>query len=474
MTSYSSPTTPAAFGSLGQSFAQNQGLPFADVLSPATVAQAAGRHQANFGTGHTWTVSLTLWTFLTQCLSGAKDCVSAVARAIAWCCQHGQTPPTPHTGSYCKARAKLPLPLLQDLTRHSGQQLEQHTPSSWRWRDRRVLLVDGTTLSLPDTAANQQAWPQSTQQKPGLGFPMMRVVVLLTFASAAWLDAVEGPCQGEGTSEQACFRQLLPALRPNDIVVADRHYCAYWLVAWLVERQVDVAVRLHGRRHIPEGRRHRLGKNDWLIRWERPPRYDWMDAATWQQLPEFLLLRLVQVRLEQPGYRTRRRRVVTTLGGTDVSTADVAALYHWRWHVELDLRHLKSTLQLARWRCQKPELARKELWTHLLGYNLIRPVLAQAAQHHGYTPRQLSFAGALHSWQELRVLRKRRAERNRVPRPRFRSKKGRRRKWISAPRPRERSSPSNRQSRKKLLENNFRHGSAIRVTPPSPTPPRPN
>jgi putative transposase len=406
MSSYPLPATPASLPSLAQSFAQQPGLPFAEVLSEQTIAQAACRHHVHFATGpdDVWNLSLTLWTFLTQCLSQAKDCASAVARAIVWRLQHNLDAPSANTGAYCKARAKLPLPLLQELTRHSGQTLEQQAPADWRWHDRRVLLLDGTTATLPDTPANQQAYPQSKQQQPGLGFPMLRMVVLLTFATAALLDAVVGPCAGQGTSELAQFRQLLGTLRPRDVLVADRHYCAYWLVAWLLERGADVVVRLHGRRHLQRRQSYRLGQDDWLIRWERPVRYAWMDEATWQQLPEFLVLRLVRVRVRQPGCRTRLIKVVTTLGGPDVSKDDIADLYHWRWHVELDIRNIKSTLNMKCLRCKTPALADKEVWTQLLGYNLLRTVLAQAAQAGGCRPRQLSFAAACHAWQEFRVL----------------------------------------------------------------------
>jgi len=406
MLSYTFPTAPASFQSLCQTFGQQAGLPFADVLSEDAIVQAARRHHAHFATdpGDVWNLSLTLWTFLTQCLSQAKDCASAVVRAIVWRLQHGLAAPSANTGGYCKARAKLPLPLLQELTRHSGQALEQQAPAAWRWRDRRVLLLDGTTATLPDTEANQQAYPQPKQQQPGLGFPMVRLVVLLTFATAALLDAAVGPCEGEGTSELALFRQLLDTVRPKDVLVADRHFCTYWLVAWLLERRADVAFRLHGARHLHRYQSHRLGKDDWLIRWERPARWAWMDEDTWRQLPEFLLLRMVRVRVRRPGYRTRLIKVVTTLGGSDVSKDDIAQLYHWRWHVELDIRNLKSTLGMAPLRCLTPEMADKEVWTHFLGYNLLRTLLAQAAQQSGLRPRQLSFAAALHAWQEFRGL----------------------------------------------------------------------
>jgi hypothetical protein len=406
MVSYTPDPTPTTFRSFCQTFAQHPDLPWGSVLPEQVLTQACRRHHAHFADGpdDIWNAALTLWTFLTQCLAQAKDCVTAVARALVWRQQHGLPVPSANTGAYCKARAKLPLPLVQDLTRHSGRELERQAPDGWRWRGRRVLLLDGTTANLPDTPDNQQAYPQSRRQKPGLGFPMLRLVVLLTFATAALLDAAEGPCVGAGTSELALFRQLVDGLEPGDVVVADRHYCAYWLVAWLLQRRVDVAFRLHGQRHVPLAWSHRLGKDDWLIRWERPRRHAWMDEARWRQLPEFLLLRLVRVRVRRPGYRTRLIKVVTTLAGLEVSKDDVAELYHWRWHVELDIRAIKATLGMDELRCTTAALARKELWVHLLGYNLIRTLLAQAAGHAGLRPRQLSFAAALHTWQEFRVL----------------------------------------------------------------------
>jgi hypothetical protein len=358
---------------------------------------ACARHGVDFGAGpdHVYTPPVTLWVFVTQCLSAGKSCVAAVARLIVLPVALGQPPCSAATGAYCKARAKLPEALLRDLATGLGAALERDAPEAWRWHGRRVVLADGSTLSMPDTPDNQRVYPQPGRQKPGLGFPQLRLVVLLGLATGALLDAATGPTKGKDTGEPALFRQLLAALRAGDVVVADRFYCSYWLVALLRAAGVDVVCRLHQCRHYDFRRGRRLGQHDHVATWAKPAKPDWMDPDTYAALPEELPVRELRVDVDRPGYRTRRLVVATTL--SDAATyprADIAELYHERWQVELDLRSLKQTLHLDVLTCRTPAMVRRELWTHLLAYNLVRQALAEAAQAGQVRPRALSFAGA--------------------------------------------------------------------------------
>jgi hypothetical protein len=268
-----------------------------------------------------------------------------------------------------------------------------------------VLLADGAELSMPDTSANQQAYPQPASQQPGLGFPQLRLVVLLGFATAGLVGAACGPCQGKETGETALFRSLLGQVERGDVVVADRYFCSWWIVALLLQRGADVAFRLHASRHCDFRRGTRLGRSDHLTRWDKPARPAWMEPALYASLPDHLTLREVRVRVDQPASRVRQLVVVTTLlDAREYPRTQIADLYHQRWHVELDLRNLKTTLRLDVLSCKSPEMIRKELWAHLLAYNLLRKVLAQAALAGERTPRQLSFAGALQTWQGFRWL----------------------------------------------------------------------
>ncbi len=208
MPSYPPSNPPFDFQQTLAPFLQAEGLPLAEVLTEADIAQACADAQVSFGqtTRSFWTPALTLWTFLGQVLSADPSCRQAVAQvvtALALSCD----PEDLDTGAYCRARAKLPAPLVQHLALHVGQRLEETALASWRWHDRRVVLADGRTSTLPDTPENQQAFPQAATQKPGLGFPIIRWVVLIGLATAALQGLAYGPYRGKETGETALFRQ---------------------------------------------------------------------------------------------------------------------------------------------------------------------------------------------------------------------------------------------------------------------------
>jgi hypothetical protein len=241
---YPPPAPRPTFATTLRSFAQGDALPLERLED---LCDQEGVHFAQ-GDDDVWTPAVTLWAFLVQCLGGHKSCAAAVARVLVLRVALGLPACAAATGAYCKARAKLPEPLLRRLTLQVGNAVEDQAPDDWRWHRHRVLLADGVECSLPDTEANQKEYPQPSTQKPGLGFPLIRLVVLLTFATAALVGAALGPRQGKGTGETALFRALLEQVRAGDVVVADRSYCSYWLLALLRERGADVAFRLHQRR----------------------------------------------------------------------------------------------------------------------------------------------------------------------------------------------------------------------------------
>jgi hypothetical protein len=282
------------------------------------------------------------------------------------------------------------------LVRETGAELHGGAPATWRWKGRKVKVVDGTTVSMPDTPANQAAYPQNPNQAPGLGFPIARLVVVFCLSCGSVLDAAVGRYQGKAMGENALLRTRADAFEPGDIVLGDRYYGGWFDLALWQQRGVDVVVRLHQLRRVDFRRGRRLGPRDHVVRWPKPPQPDWMDDATYEALPAALDVREVAVRVTQPGFRTRRLVVATTLrDALAFPAADLAALYRARWHAELDLRSLKITLGMEVLRCKSPEMVRQELWAHLLAYNLIRTVMAQAAHALDLMPRDLSFKGAL-------------------------------------------------------------------------------
>jgi len=402
MTSLSTP--PACgkneFTVIADSFLHDPGLPFASVLDHDMIERVFREEEALFGQDDIYSTPIVLWAFLAQMLRDGKGvaCASAVADITAYLLQRGQRPPSGNTGDYCRARAKLKLGPLQRLVRESAGQLEQGVEGAWLWKGRHAKLVDGFTFTMPDTPENQEAFPQIAEQPPGVGFPIARACVVLSLATACVCDLAVGPCEGKETSESALLRGLLETFDKDDVVVFDRFYCSFLMLALLSLRGIHVCARLHHRRPIDFRRGRRLGPGDHLITWKRPKKPAWMSPEQYDQIPETLTLREVQFQVTVPGCRVETLTVVTTLTDPTVySREDIADLYGCRWNAELDIRAIKQTLHLDHVRCKTPDMVRRELWVTLLAYNLIRKVIATAAALHRKQPRQLGFTLACQS-----------------------------------------------------------------------------
>ncbi len=390
-----------------QPFFQAAELPFADVLTEEDVAEALAAEDVQFGelAGSVFTPALVLFGWLSQVLH-RDSCAAAVSRIAVLLVMLGREPCAGDTGAYCRARAKLPEPVIRRLTVQAAQKLEDQVPADWLWNGRHVKLADGTTLTMPDTDANQAAYPQNTAQKPGLGFPIVRMVLLFSLATGLLADMALGPYAGKETGENALFRALWDALQPGDILLADRFYCSYCLLALAQMRNVDCVVRQHQRRKTDFRRGQCIAKGDHVVVWRRPQRPEWMDEETYATIPSTLRLREILVEVYQPGFRVEKLVVVTTLLDENCyPAAEVAQLYHYRWNAELDIRALKASLAMDHLRCQSPEMVRKEIWIAWLAYNLTRKTIAQAALQHRQLPRQISFTGAVDaiaaSWMPL-------------------------------------------------------------------------
>src|SRR5262245_45417154 len=376
-------------------FAQADGLPFEDVLSGDRVERALRDENARWRE-RVYTPLVTLWAFLSQVLCPDGSCRAAVARVLAWLVAGGGPACSPGTGPYCQARRRLPDPLLRRLACETGHALHAQASPEWRWKGRRVKVVDGTTVSMPDTPANRAAYPPPPAARAAGGFPQARLVAAFCLACGAALEAALGRCQGQETGEAALLRELADAFEPGDVLLGDRCFGGWFDLALWHGRGVDAVVRLHQRRRCDFRRGRRLGPGDHVATWPRPERPGWMDAETYRGLPDRLEVREVRVRVRQRGFRTRTLVVATTLlDAGQFGAQDLAVLYRARWHAELDLRSLKVTLGMDVLRGKTPAMVRKEVWAHLLAYNLIRTVLAQAAVCSGSLPRELSFKGTL-------------------------------------------------------------------------------
>jgi hypothetical protein len=382
-----------------QRLQQARELPFARLLDRAVVEQALRDEHVTFR-DRLFSPLVTLWVFLSQVLDPDHSCRQAVARFYAWRAAQQLPPCSADPSAYCKARQRLPEGVLARLTRVTGRQAHDQAPPAWRWNGHALKVVDGTTVSMSDTPANQGEFPQPRSQKPGLGFPLARMVVLFSLAVGTVLDAALGPYQGKQTGETALFHTLHAHLEPGDWLLADRYYGSYWELALVQQRGADLISRLHQRRRADFRRGRRLGPDDHAVTWAKPARPAWMDEATYAALPATLAVREVRVRVRIAGFRTKVLVVVTTVvDPAALSAADLAILYRIRWYAEVDLRALKQTLQMDVLRCQTPAMVQKEVWAHLLAYNVIRQQMAAAAQEAGLLPVQLSFKGAVQAVQ---------------------------------------------------------------------------
>jgi hypothetical protein len=397
------------FGNTVEAFLQQDGLPFASVLSADTISSVFEKYAKRVG--RIYTHAIVLWAFLSQVLRDGKEasCQSAVARIISHLQRRGQKTPSSDTGDYCRARSKLPEPALKELSCQVADEAEQQSPTNWLWKGRHAKLVDGFTFMMPDTPKNQEEYPQHTAQKPGLGFPIARVVGLISLATGCVLEATMGPYKGKETGETALFRRLLSFVVQGDVVVADRYYCAYWLVATLQQLGIDVCFRKVEKRAGTFTKGKRLGKGDHLMTWHRPSRPQWMSKEMYESLPESIEVRQMRYTVATPGRKQEPYIILTTMthttGDKGVSYDEIAELYSFRWHAELDIRCIKTYLNLHDVRCKSPEMVHREFWTSLLAYNLIRVTLAMSATLHDKKPRELSFVSGcqfvLAAWQEL-------------------------------------------------------------------------
>jgi len=373
-----------------------RGLPFQDLLNPEVIEEVI-REMGVCCRECVFTPAVTIWTFLSQVLSTDHSCRDAVLRLRTHLVSDQQWPCSADTSPYCKARQRLPEQLPIELARRIGAELHQLRPDDEGFlAGRPIKLVDGSTVSMPDTAANQAEYPQSSSQQPGLGFPLARIAALICWHTGAVLDLAVGPYAGKETGETALLRDMFRRLSPGDLVVADRYFGNWWTIAMLRARRVDVIVPLHQLRSCDFRRGSAQGREDHLVTWPKPARPEWMSEALYQTLPDQLVIRELRTRSSDPTTRANHVTLVTTLLDPDAfPKTQIGQAYHWRWDAELDLRSIKSVMQMDVLRCKSPEMVRKEIGMHLLGYNLIRTIMVESAEQYGLQPREISFKGTL-------------------------------------------------------------------------------
>lgn len=398
-----------SFQKIVDAFLAREGLPFAEILCAERIERIFCKHGSLFGMHGVYTTAIMVWSFLSQVLRDGKEasCQAAVARVVSYCEQQELDSPTRDTGDYCRARAKLSVAALRDLSREVAEELEQAAEPAWLWKGKHhAKLVDGFTFTMPDTPKNQAMYPQQKSQKPGVGLPVARAAAIISLATACVMDLAIAPYKGKETGESALLRSMLSSLKSGDIAVMDRYYCSFMMIALLLGQATHTCARKHHLRHSDFRRGKRLGRYDHLIVWTRPQQPAWMDEATYARIPETLVLRELRFLVVEPGRRTKTIDIITTLTDAKIYTnEDIAQLYGFRWNSELDIRSIKSNLNLCHVRCKSPEMVHREMWVTILAYNLIRTTSAGAALLHNKQPRQISFTSTcqyvLASWMQL-------------------------------------------------------------------------
>jgi hypothetical protein len=372
-------------------FARDQGLPFADSLSESSILEALNEHGFSYRDRVFGPVT-TIWGFLSQVLSDDHSCRDAVSRIIAHRAAGGLKVCSPNTASYCNARARIPTPVLRRLARRTAEQLQAGLPDEWKWNGRSVFIADGSHVSMPDTIENQARYPQPVVQQPGLGFPLARVAVLLSLATGACHDMAIAPYAGKGTGETTLLRQMYDSLSPGDVVLADALFDNYFLACELRWRGIELVARVQAER--VGSRTVRSGPEGDLIVWQRPNKPRGMTGRQYRRYPESLTMRQVTVDARGCNNRVERFKVVTTILDASIGGGQIGELYENRWSGEVDIRSIKSTMKMDILRCKTPEMVEKEIWAHLLAYNLLRTVMAVAASENDMEPREISFKGA--------------------------------------------------------------------------------
>ena len=369
-----------------QTFLQRHDLPFDDLLTTEEITHFI--EQSGFVRDRVFTALVTLKAFISQVLSEDGSCKLTVSRLLTERLQRGLKPNTVNTGPYCKARRRLPLAPIIEMVKGIGKRLHQSSAPAWKWKGHNVMLADGTTVLMPDTAHNQSEFPQQRNQKPGLGFPIARIVGLISLSSGSMTAYALGPYQGKGTGESSLFSQLLDSLTAGDLLLADCYYATYAIVALTQRKAVNVLFKNHANRQADFRLGRKLGAKDHLIQWKKPPRKPvWMSKEAYADLPEVLLVR--ELRVDGVVYMT------SLTDARKYRKKEIAELYRERWQVELDIRSIKTHMRMEMLRCKTPENVRKEIAVHFLAYNLIRAALARSAKLCGKVPRQLSFKTAV-------------------------------------------------------------------------------
>ena len=379
---------------LKDKFTKSLGLPFQELLPELVIRQVIDELKIRYKK-RLFDPFVTLWAFLSQVLDPDKTCHNAVSKIIAYLTGFGVEIPSTDTSAYCQARSRLPEKLIEKLFSQTAQSLEEKVRSEHLWCGRHVKVIDGSTVSMPDTVENQKTYPQPKTQKPGCGFPIAKIGVIFSLATGAAIALVIDVLN---THDLKLARQLYQFLKPLDVLLGDRAFCAYADLVALKKLDCDALFRKHQSRKTLMRKGKIVGDCDKLVTWNKPkicPKG--LSKDEFDALPSTLTVREISYYIVIAGFRTSSVSLITTLlDTTTYSTLELVRLYGKRWDVELDLRHIKTTLGMDVLRCKTPSMVRKEIYVYLLAYNLLRSLMWSAGTTYGTPPLRLSLQGTRH------------------------------------------------------------------------------
>jgi hypothetical protein len=379
---------------LKEKFTQSLGLPFHNLLPSSEIQKVIEELKIKYRR-RLFDPVVTLWVFLSQVLEPDKSCHNAVSRVIAYLAGEGVEIPSTDTSAYCQARLRLPEKLLEELFKRAAQNLEEKVTIEHLWCGRSVKVIDGSTVSMPDTVENQKVYPQPSTQKPGCGFPIAKIGVLFSLVTGA---AVALCIDVLNTHDLKLARQLYQFLHPLDLLVGDRAFCAYADIVAIKNLDCDAVFRQHQSRKTSTHQGKIIGESDKLVTWHKPQKCPTgLSNEEFAALPLTLTVREIHDYIFIPGFRTEQVSLITTLLDTKTyPSLKIVELYGFRWQVEVNLKHLKTTLGMDVLRCLTPSMVRKELYVYLLAYNLLRSLMWSASTTYGTPPLRLSLQATRH------------------------------------------------------------------------------
>ena len=361
-----------------------------EAIDPQLVANCAENQRRRL-----FTNEVTFWAFLSQVLSEDGSCARAVAAVQSWSLDHDLVLPSADTSSYCKARQRLPLAMLDAIHDEVTRSLDGQMPGDLRWHGHIVKAFDGSSVQLPDTVDNQQQYPQPGSQQPGCGFPVMKIAGLINLCHGGWDQFVLSDLHAH---DVRLLDKMLPGIGKDEVLVADRAFCSYEMFARSLMQQSWLVARLHQKRKADWRRGRKIAPDQRIVTWCKPqqPSGSSLSAEQWAGLPEEINIRLIKVKTRGRDGKAKEMILASNLLDAEAYPAeDIAQLYCDRWNIELRLRDLKTTMGMEMLRTKTPEMARKEVAMFVIAYNALRLLMLRASIKYNSELWRISFQGSL-------------------------------------------------------------------------------